>query len=161
MTYAEVLATLGVTQTLAESLICMAAIAVGVGTLLLMFWKYIAAGFGVFVLFSVFVHHEPMESATTIEATKQLEYVKKEEPRNAYMEDCEALTERADLCQEILSDRIADGSATLLAESFKDRDEFKLASKVTLIDTDNQEYKSRRAAVLQMPNAVVWQKTFQ
>ena len=161
MTYAEVLATLGLTQTLAESLICMAAIAVGVGMVLLMFWQYIAVGIGVFVLFSVFAHHEPMESATTIEATKQLEYVKRAEPPNAYMEDCEALTERADLCQEILSERIADGSATLLAESFKDRDEFKPASKVTLIDTDNQEYKSRRAAALRMPNAVVWQKTFQ
>ena len=160
MTYAEVLATLGLTQTLAESLICMAAIAVGVGTVLLMFWQYIAAGIGVFVLFSVFSHHEPNASTATSEVAHQFERVKRPDPLDAYMDDCAALTERNDICLEIVSERIADGSATLLTETFKDRDEFKPASRVTLIDTDNQEYKSRRAAILQMPNAVVWQKTF-
>lgn len=158
MTYAEVLAALGLTQALAESLICMAAIAIGVGMVLLMFWQYIAVGIGVFVLFSVFSHHAP---TITIDAASKAEIVKTPSPSNEYMEECEELTERTDLCLEILSDRIADGSATLLAESFKDRDEFKPASKVTLIDTDNQEYKSRRAAALRLPNAVVWQKTFQ
>ena len=161
MTYTEALATLGLTQTLAESLICMAAIAVGVGTVLLMFWQYIATGIGVFVLFSVFSHHEPNASTVTSEVAHQVEHVKRPDPLDAYMEDCAALTERNDICREIVSERIADGSATLLAETFKDRDEFKPASKVTLIDTDNQEYKSRRAAILHMPNAVVWQKTFQ
>jgi hypothetical protein len=161
MTYAEVLAALGLTQALAESLICMAAIALGVGTVLLMFWQYIAAGIGVFVLFSVFYHHVPNASTATSEVAHQVERVKSPDPLNTYMEDCAALTERTDLCQEILSDRIEDGSATLLAGSFKDRDEFKPAATVNLIDTDNQEYKSRRAAALRMPNAIVWQKTFQ
>jgi len=161
MTYAEVLAALGLTQALAESLICMAAIAIGVGMVLLMFWQYIAVGIGVFVLFSVFSHHAPSENTSTIDVASKAGMVKIPSPSNGYMEECEALTERNDICLEIVSDRIADGSATLLAESFKDRDEFKPASKVTLIDTDNQEYKSRRAAVLRLPNAVVWQKTFQ
>lgn len=159
MTYAEVLATLGLTQTLAESLICMAAIAIGVGTVLLMFWQYIAVGIGVFVLFSVFSHHEPNASTATSEVAQQVEHVKRPDPLNTYMDDCAALTERNDICLEIVSERISDDGATLFAETFKDRDEFKPALKVTLIDTDNQEYKSRRAAVLQIPNAVVLQKT--
>jgi len=161
MTYAEVLAALGLTQALAESLICMAAIAIGVGMVLLMFWQYIAVGIGVFVLFSVFSHHAPSENTTTIDVASKAEFVKPLNPSNEYLEECGALTERNDICLEILSERIADGSATFLAESFKDRDEFNSAAKVTLIDTDNQEYKSRRAAALRLPNAVVWQKTFQ
>jgi hypothetical protein len=161
MTYAEVLAALGLTQALAESLICMAAIALGIGTVLLMFWQYIAVGIGVFVLFSVFSHHEPNASTASTEVVQQVERVKSPDPLNTYLEDCVALTQRNEICMEIVSERIVDGSATLFAETFKDRDEFKPASKATLIDTDNQEYKSRRAAVLQMPNAVVWQKTFQ
>lgn len=161
MTYSDALGALGLTQVMAESLIYMAAIAIGVGMVLLMFWQYIAVGIGVFVLFSVFSHHAPSENTTTIDDANKAEFVKSSRPSNEYMEECEELTQRNDICLEILSDRIADGSASVLAESFKDRDEFKPASKVTLIDTDNQEYKSRRAAALRLPNAVVWQKTFQ
>jgi hypothetical protein len=159
MTYSDALNALGLTQAMAESLIYMAAIAIGVGMVLLMLWQYIAVGIGVFVLFSVFSHHEPSESTTTIDAPSKTEFVKTPSPSNEYMEECEALTERNDICLEIVIDRIADGSATLLAESFKDHNEFKQASRGTLIDTDNQEYKSRRATALGLPNAVVWQKT--
>ena len=42
----------------------------------------------------------------------------------------------------------------------EDLREFKPASQVSLIDTDNEEYKARRAKVLKRSDAVVMQQTF-
>ena len=159
MTYSEALTAMGLTQTLAESIICIGAISLAVGMVLLMFWQYIAVGAGVFVLFSVYAHHQPVEISSDLQNARNVEIVQKVDSPNEYVEECEDLTDRKDLCQEIWSDRIADGGAKLIAETFKERDDFKPATKVTLIDTDNQEYKARRAEVLRNPNVVVLQST--
>jgi len=159
MTYSEALVAMGLTQTLAESIICIGAISLAVGMVLLMFWQYIAVGVGVFVLFSVYAHHQPVVSTSDLQNASNVEIVEKTESSSEYLEECEDLTDRKDLCQEIWSDRIDDGGAKLIAETFKERDSFKPATKVTLIDTDNQEYKALRAEVLRNPNAVVLQST--
>lgn len=159
MTYSEALTAMGLTQTLAESIICIGAISLAVGMVLLMFWQYIAVGAGVFVLFSVYAHHQSAESTSDLQNTNNVEIVQKINPPNGYIEECEDLTDRKDLCQEIWTDRIADGGSKLIEEAFMERDEFKPANKVTLIDTDNQEYKARRTEALRSANAVVLQRT--
>ena len=70
----------------------------------------------------------------------------------AYMKDCMEVAEYSMFeCKKLWNDR---------GEKHTDAVDFKPASDVKLLDTDNQEYKARRASVVGKPDAVVMQATY-
>ena len=148
------LSSIGVTHNVL--ILCvLAAVAAGVIGL---FWHYIVPGaiiIGVAALFyvapEVTTKTEPQTEKTEVVVDKKdVEVI---DEYQAYMKDCMDVAEYPMYqCKKLWNER--NGKS---AEADVD---FKPASDVKLLETDNDEYKARREAVIQKPGAVVMQATY-
>ena len=142
------LASVGVTHQIL--ILCvLAAVAAGIIGL---FWHYILPGAIIILVASLFY---VAPTTTTVQDAK-VEVKQKEEvfdEYQAYMKDCMEVAEYSMFeCKKLWTDR---GEKHTEVEV-----DFKPAHDVQLIDTDNKEYKARRAAVVSKPDAVVMQATY-
>jgi hypothetical protein len=142
---------------------------------MVMFFPQIMVGACIILVLFVFMH-----SADTT-PTKPPKVEQKEEiildptkDKSSFMEQCVSLTKKPEMCEDLFSERdhdsiIIDASSVQpktesKVESKKEvsvsEDHFRPVSDVKLLDVDNQEYKSKRAAAISKPNAVVMQATY-
>jgi hypothetical protein len=147
MTYDQILTRMGLDQGLSEALIVLGVITIVIGFLIILFWQYIVAGAVVFAVLTVFSHH--------IEPTKVEDVAEKTElsDKATFLDACKSLSDKSDTCEEMWKDRediVLKGAEEVV----------EVAKTIKLLDVDNAEYKSRRAAALKKPGAVVIQTTF-
>ena len=104
MTYEEILTTLGITQGRLESIIIFTIIAMGIGIVCVMYWKFLLAGF--FALIVVFVFSRS-EGGVNVVAKPPPEIVENENKfdRKAFMEDCLSLASNESLCEDLWKQR--------------------------------------------------------
>lgn len=162
MFYDQILNRLGLDQGLSEVLIVVGAILLIVGFLIVLFWQYLVAGAVVYLVLTVFSHHVDPKKIEEVVVEKSVMTDKK-----TYMEECEDLTDKADVCEDLWKARdgiVLKGAEevvkTLKKEIMTDKDAFMNVKEVKLLDVDNKEYKDRRADALKKPNAVIMQTTF-
>ena len=161
MTYDQILTRMGLDQSLTEVLIVIGAIMIVIGFLVVLFWQYIVAGAVIFLALTVFSHH--------IEPNKEVQVVEKNEmmDKRSYMDDCEALTDKSELCEDLWKERdgiVLKGAIETVMPAMTsitgEKEAFMPAVAVKLLDVENKEYKERRAVALKKPNAVIMQTTF-
>lgn len=142
------LASVGITHQIL--ILCvLAAVAAGIIGL---FWHYILPGALIITVACLFYvapdGDTTKDSQVKNSGTSQVEIF---DEYQAYMKDCMEVAEYPMLeCKRLWNDRGEKQSAV----------DFKPAHDVQLIDTDNKEYKARRAEVVSKPDAVVLQATY-
>jgi hypothetical protein len=128
MDYNHILTTLGITQGRLETIIIFTVIAIGIGIIAVLYWKFLLAGFFALVIIFVFSRHEPdieviakpAPIPTVIEEPKTVIEVKptpiKPEPviveskqiskaEQEFMEDCLSLADKKSICEELWKQR--------------------------------------------------------
>lgn len=161
MSYNEILQQLGLTQNRVEAIIILGFILTIVGVLVFSFWKYIVIGLVAMGVLTVFANHAPtVKPQDNLKPEQVLEQkVEKPDPEKVlYLEDCESLTNKPEMCEELWSERKADTEVKPTKKPLPEG--FKSAENTKLLDTDNQEYKARRAEALKKPDAVIFQGTY-
>lgn len=131
-----------------------------VGVFVFLFWRPLLMGLGGFFAISAIAHYADTE---IIVMTNEVNAsVRANDFLNdlAYQAEYEFVGQELDFDDEADVDWAGDVKNNLPRNLTEDLREFKPASQVSLIDTDNEEYKVRRAKVLKRPDAVVMQKTF-
>lgn len=104
MSYNEILTTLGITQGRLESIIIFTIIAIGIGIVCVMYWKFLLAGFFALVIIFVFSRHEGGVDAIAKTPPEVVESENKFD-RKSFMEDCMSLTTRESICEELWKQR--------------------------------------------------------
>lgn len=160
--YSEMTKMLGLSQGMLE-LIVLCGIAVAVlGTIMVFFWPYILAGFGVLFCFMVIANHKTVEepkeeiiavTKTSTEPTVIEKQILVDRPqvektdKDMFLEDCLEYTDYTKKkCEFIWNNRGIEDTA--------------IEEKVKLLDVDNKEYKKRRAEALKKNNAIVMRATY-
>jgi hypothetical protein len=128
MDYNQILTTLGITQGRLETIIIFTVIAIGIGIIAVLYWKFLLAGFFALVIIFVFSRHEPdievvakpAPIPTVIEEPKTVIEVKPEplkpEPvvveskqiskaEQEFMDDCLSLADKKSICEELWKQR--------------------------------------------------------
>lgn len=121
MDYNQILSTIGVTQGRLETIIIFTVIAIGVGIIAVMYWKFLLAGFFALILLFVFSRSEPVEVEEvvakpvpyTTEVTPVIEFKPEgdkvtnqaSKAEQYYMEDCLSLTGKKTMCEELWKQR--------------------------------------------------------
>jgi hypothetical protein len=133
MDYNQILTTLGITQGKLETIIIFTVIAIGIGIIAVLYWKFLLAGFFALVIIFVFSRHEPdieviakpAPIPTVIEDPKTVVEVKPEpvkpqplkpEPviveskqiskaEQEFMEDCLSLADKKSICEDLWKQR--------------------------------------------------------
>ena len=104
MNYSEILSTLGITQGRLETIIIFTVIAIGIGIICILYWKFLLAGiFGLLILF-IFAHHEPTVAKDTMvqdSPVVSVEVPKVDPEQDKYMKDCLSLTGKQNMCEEL------------------------------------------------------------
>ena len=113
MTYTEILGAIGITQANLETIIIFTVIAIGIGIIAILYWKYILAGLFALIFLYIFAHHD--SGVTNVEAKVKepvmVEAVNKptikEEPSeyDKYMEECVSLTSKKEMCNELWKEK--------------------------------------------------------
>ena len=105
MSYNEILTTLGITQGRLESIIIFTIIAIGIGIVCVMYWKFLLAGFFALIIVFVFSRHEG--SGVDAVAKTPPEVIENENKfdRKSFIEDCMSLTTRESICEELWKQR--------------------------------------------------------
>jgi hypothetical protein len=124
MDYNQILSTIGVTQGRLETIIIFTVIAIGIGIIAVMYWKFLMAGFFALVLLFVFSRSEPVDieviakpvpfTTEVIPVTPVIELkpesdkvipnqISKSEQH--YMEDCLSLTGKKTMCEDLWKQR--------------------------------------------------------
>ena len=128
MDYNQILTTLGITQGKLETIIIFTVIAIGIGIIAVLYWKFLLAGFFALVIIFVFSRHEPdieviakpAPIPTVIEEPKTVIEVKPEplkpEPvvveskqiskaEQEFMDDCLSLADKKSICEDLWKQR--------------------------------------------------------
>ena len=122
MDYNQILTTLGITQGRLETIIIFTVIAIGIGIIAVLYWKFLLAGFFALVIIFVFSRHEPdieviakpAPIPTVIEEPKTVIEVKPEpvveskqisKAEQEFMEDCLSLADKKSICEELWKQR--------------------------------------------------------
>jgi hypothetical protein len=128
MDYNTILTTLGITQGRLETIIIFTVIAIGIGIIAVLYWKFLLAGFFALVIIFVFSRHEPdieviakpAPIPTVIEEPKTVIEVKPEplkpEPvvveskqiskaEQEFMDDCLSLADKKSICEDLWKQR--------------------------------------------------------
>ena len=128
MDYNTILSTLGITQGRLETIIIFTVIAIGIGIIAVLYWKFLLAGFFALVIIFVFSRHEPdieviakpAPIPTVIEEPKTVIEVKptpiKPEPvvveskqiskaEQEFMDDCLSLADKKSICEDLWKQR--------------------------------------------------------
>jgi hypothetical protein len=122
MDYDTILTTLGITQGRLETIIIFTIIAIGIGIICVLYWKFLLAGFFALVIIFVFSRHKaPEVTAKTAppvvvvdESPPKVEV--KPEPvkpivaeisreQKEFMEDCLSLADKKSICEELWKQR--------------------------------------------------------
>ena len=122
MDYNQILTTLGITQGRLETIIIFTVIAIGIGIIAVLYWKFLLAGFFALVIIFVFSRHEPdieviakpAPIPTVIEEPKTVIEVKPEpvveskqisKAEQEFMEDCLSLADKKSICEDLWKQR--------------------------------------------------------
>ena len=125
MDYNQILTTLGITQGRLETIIIFTVIAIGIGLICVLYWKFLMAGFFALVLIFVFSRHEPdiavvakpspavVEDKTEtkvvevqpIEPVKPVESKQISKAEQEFMEDCLSLADKKSICEDLWKQR--------------------------------------------------------
>lgn len=119
MNYSEILATLGITQGRLETIIIFTVIAIGIGIICVLYWRFLLAGIFALITIFIFSHHEtPIESVVKVDTpviteavaetqappTKAPE-VKVDPEYKEFMDECKSLTGKSSMCEELWKDK--------------------------------------------------------
>jgi hypothetical protein len=145
---------MGLSQGNLEILVLCGIVVAILGTLLVLYWKYILAGIGMLFCVVVLANHKPTEPKEEIISVAKVApdaTIKQVEPekddRAMFIEDCLQYTDYSKKhCETIWSSR-----ENIIEQDAKDAD---------LLDVSNKEYKKRRAEALKKKNAVVLHATY-
>jgi hypothetical protein len=125
MDYNQILTTLGITQGRLETIIIFTVIAIGIGIIAVMYWKFLLAGFFALVIIFVFSRSEgtpePLDviakTAPPVVIDEVLPKVEiKPEPvepvvsqsskeQKEFMEDCLSLADKKSICEDLWKQR--------------------------------------------------------
>ena len=121
MDYNTILSTLGITQGRLETIIIFTIIAIGIGIICVLYWKFLLAGFFALVVIFVFSRHEGSPEPINVVAKTALPVVVEEnlpkiEPvkpviasisneQKEFMEDCVSLTNKTSVCEDLWKQR--------------------------------------------------------
>ena len=123
MDYNQILTTIGVTQGRLETIIIFTVIAIGIGIIAVMYWKFLLAGFFALILLFVFSRSEstdiqaiakPAPIPTVIEEPKTVIEVKPEpvveskqisKAEQEFMDDCLSLADKKSICEDLWKQR--------------------------------------------------------
>lgn len=125
MDYNTILSTLGITQGRLETIIIFTVIAIGIGLICVLYWKFLLAGFFALVIIFVFSRSEGTpEPLNVIAKTAPLIVVDESPPivevkpepvkplvagmsneQKEFMEDCLSLADKKSICEELWKQR--------------------------------------------------------
>ena len=126
MDYNQILTTLGITQGRLETIIIFTVIAIGIGIIAVMYWKFLLAGFFALVIIFVFSRHEPdieviakpapiptvieepnKTDKTVIEVKPQpvVESKQISKAEQEFMDDCLSLADKKSICEDLWKQR--------------------------------------------------------
>ena len=123
MDYNAILATLGITQGRLETIIIFTIIAIGIGIVCVLYWKFLLAGFFALVIIFVFSRHEGSPEPLNVIAKTAPPVVVIDEPlpkaevktepviagmsneQKEFMEDCLSLADKKSICEELWKQR--------------------------------------------------------
>lgn len=115
MNYSEILSTLGITQGRLETIIIFTVIAIGIGIVCILYWKFLLAGVFALITIFIFSHHEtPIDSVevkTTViteahaEPPAKVTEAKVDTEYKLFMEDCVSLAGKTSMCEELWKDK--------------------------------------------------------
>jgi hypothetical protein len=123
MDYNQILTTLGITQGRLETIIIFTVIAIGIGIIAVMYWKFLLAGFFALIIVFVFSRSEstdmqviakPAPIPTVIEEPKTVIEVKPQpvveskqisKAEQEFMDDCLSLADKKSICEDLWKQR--------------------------------------------------------
>jgi hypothetical protein len=121
MDYNTILSTLGITQGRLETIIIFTIIAIGIGIICVLYWKFLLAGFFALVVIFVFSRHEgspePLnvvaKTAPPVVVEENLPKIEPVKPvvasisneQKEFMEDCVSLTNKTSVCEDLWKQR--------------------------------------------------------
>ena len=126
MDYNHILTTLGITQGRLETIIIFTVIAIGIGIIAVLYWKFLLAGFFALVIVFVFSRSEgtpePLSviaktaPPVVVDETPPVKVEVKPEPvqpvvaqiskeQKEFMEDCLSLADKKSICEELWKQR--------------------------------------------------------
>lgn len=106
MTYSEILAAIGITQGSLETIIIFAVIAIGIGIIAILYWKFILAGVFALVFLYIFAHHDYPEAKSLEKIDAVVAPVEKKlSAYEKHMEECISLTSKEDMCEDLWKDK--------------------------------------------------------
>jgi hypothetical protein len=126
MDYNTILTTLGITQGRLETIIIFTVIAIGIGIIAVLYWKFLLAGFFALVIIFVFSRHEPdigviakpapiptvieepnKTDKTVIEVKPEpvVESKQISKAEQEFMEDCLSLADKKSICEDLWKQR--------------------------------------------------------
>jgi hypothetical protein len=105
MNYNEILTALGTTQGRLESIIIFTIIAIGIGIVCVLYWKFLIAGFFALVILFVFSRHESTDINVVAKPSPEMVENENKFDRKSFIEDCMSLTTRESICEELWKQR--------------------------------------------------------
>jgi hypothetical protein len=122
MDYNTILSTLGITQGRLETIIIFTIIAIGIGIICVLYWKFLLAGFFALVVIFVFSRHEGSPEPLNVVAKtapppvvveENLPKIEPAKPvvasisneQKEFMEDCVSLTNKTSVCEDLWKQR--------------------------------------------------------
>ena len=144
------LASVGVTH----QILILAVLALVAAGVIGLFWHYILPGAIIIGVASLF-YVAPEVTQNQIESAEiEVKVDEAFDEYQAYMQDCMEIANYPMLeCKKLWNQRQEESHS-------ENHGEVQKTSNVKLIETDNSEYKVRRAAALAKPNAIVIQETY-
>lgn len=127
MNYAEILSTLGISQGKLETIIIFTVIAIGIGIICILYWKFLLAGVFALITIFVFSHHEGNEKSLVSDIVSEVKsdtkavavpYVIEEvhasqaevskgrkTDKQKFLDDCNRLAGKPDECLDMWKER--------------------------------------------------------
>jgi hypothetical protein len=105
MEYNQILSTIGITQVRLESIIIFTIIAMGIGIVSVMYWKFLLAGFFALVILFVFSRHDGVGVDAVAKTPPVVIENENKFDRKSFIEDCMSLTTRESICEELWTQR--------------------------------------------------------
>jgi len=125
MDYNTILSTLGITQGRLETIIIFTIIAIGIGIICVLYWKFLLAGFFALVIIFVFSRSEGTPEVLNVIAKTTAPVIVDESPpivevkpepvkpvvaqmskeQKEFMEDCMSLTNKTSVCEDLWKQR--------------------------------------------------------
>lgn len=145
-------------QHLAMLLILLGVFAISV--VVFLFWRPLLMGLGAFFAISAAAHYADTENIVMTNEVNVSARANDFQDGPAYQSTHDFLEQELGFEDETDVEWAEDIKKYPPRNLTEDLREFRPASQVSLIDTDNEEYKARRAKVLKRSDAVVMQQTF-